>query len=70
MTNYPQQLYVRIVNPGSVNEYHIFGPDPSDVSDTLVGESDSLEPTVARYVRVGTGVLHLAAPQYVEDTAT
>lgn len=70
MSQYPKQIYVRTVNPGTEDEFQIFGPDPADVSDTVVPDGDSLSSTVARYVLVGTGQIHHTAPAYVEATAS
>lgn len=63
---YSSTLYVRTVNPGTLDEFMIFGSDPSDVDDTVVGPGDSVSPTVARYMLVGTGEIHHTAPLYVE----
>lgn len=68
MSKYSQHLYVRIVNPGTEDEYVICGPTPSEVSDTVVGDSDSVSKTVARYSLVGTGEIHQAEPMYVETS--
>jgi hypothetical protein len=68
MSQYSQYLYVRTVNPGSVDEYVIVGSNPADVSDGVVGDMDELSPKVARYALVGTGEIHHTAPMYVEDT--
>jgi hypothetical protein len=67
MMSYPVHLLVRKVNPGTKNEYFIFGPEPSDVADDVVGDGDSLEPKAARYMLVGTGTVHSSSPLYVED---
>lgn len=69
MSDYPSILYVRTVNPGTDDEYSIFGPGPADVSDTVVGENDTVSTLVARYSLVGKGEIHLTAPAYVETTA-
>lgn len=70
MTEYSKYLYARFVNPGTEDEYTITGPSPSDVSDTVVGDSEPVAPVVARYVLAGTGEIHMAAPMYVELTTT
>lgn len=67
MTEYPQTLYARVVNPDTKDEYLLTGGEPSDVSDSVVGPGDYVEPTVARYVLAGTGEVHHSAPVYVEN---
>lgn len=63
---YPMTIYTRLVNPGTVDEYMLVGPDPRNVSDEVVGENETVDPTVARYMLVGTGTVHSQAPTYVE----
>lgn len=70
MGQYSQYLYVRTVNPGTEEQYYIFGPEPGDVSDTIVGSDDSLAQDVARYSLVGIGEIHMSAPMYMEHTVT
>lgn len=67
---YPKFLYARVVNPYNINEYLLTGSEPADVADTAVGDNDSVSPTVARYVLVGSGTIHHTAPVYVEDTVS
>lgn len=70
MGKYPLSLYVRIINPGTSEEYLITGTEPSDVDATHIGDTDSAEPRVARYSLAGTGSVHFTAPVYVEDAST
>lgn len=65
---YPTTLYVRIVNPGTYNEFILAGTEPSSVADEAVGSEDSLAPEIARYQLVGTGRIQYSAPRYVENT--
>ena len=67
MSDFSEFLYVRVVNPGTENEYVICGPDPTYVSDFEIDGSDSVSPKVARYALVGTGSIHFTAPLYIED---
>lgn len=67
MTVYSKTLFVRLVNPGSGNEFLLVGPDIEDVNDTAVGDNDTLSEDVARYMLVGTGQIQRTALSYVED---
>ena len=69
MGQYTQYLYVRVVNPGTEEQYYLVGSEPGDVSDFQVGSDDSLSSTVARYTLAGTGEIHNSAPMYVEHTS-
>lgn len=70
MSKLPTFIYARVVNPGEDHETLISGPELSDVDETVVGDNDSVEPIVGRYMLVGTGKVHHTAPRYVEDTKT
>lgn len=67
---YPQMLYTRLVNPGTKDEYMLVGPDVANVTADVVGDSDTVDPTVVRYMLVGTGSVHYSAPRYVENSET
>ena len=65
MTDYPQYLLVRIINPGTSEEYVVVGTDPTDVDD--ISFESSVHPKVARYKLISTGEMYHTAPRYVED---
>ncbi len=66
MGQYSQYLYVRAVNPGTNEQYYLFGSEPADVSAFLIGSDESASSIVARYTLAGTGEIHNSAPMYVE----
>lgn len=67
MGQYSQYLYVRTINPGTEDEYLLVGREPGEVDATNVGDSETVNPKVARYVLAGTGDIQFTAPLYVED---
>lgn len=68
MSKYSQYLYVRTVNPGTPNEYQISGTTPDEVDDDVVGNNESVDTNVARYVLAGIGTVHTSTTTYVEHT--
>lgn len=66
-TDYSENLYVRIVNPGTPDEFMAVGTDANDVADEEF--EHGVHPKVARYRLVGIGSIHHTAPRYVEDEA-
>lgn len=64
-SKYPKQIYVRIVNPGTPDEYMAVGTEVNDVSDDV--RDNDVHPKTARYQLVGIGQIHHTAPRYVED---
>jgi hypothetical protein len=67
MSVYPVELFVRTVNPRTVDEYLLVGPSVADVLDEIVGDREKLDPTVARYVLAGTGQVFRGRATYAED---
>ena len=63
---YPQVIYMRIVNPGTTDEYNMFGLELPEVEDAAVGENESVDPITYRYVLDCRGRIKSGVPRYVE----
>lgn len=65
---FPKILYARIAHDSS-EEFIVTGSTPEEL-ETVSGAFYNASVKVARYVLVGTGVIHSDTPYYVEDAAS
>lgn len=65
VVKFPKTLYAAVADHGTPHEYLITASTPEEVHYT--GEAHVRSVKVARYVLVGTGVIHADTPYYVEN---